>query len=621
MHKLCSLPISAPILSFLVLLHAGSSCAENQASRNPSSLSKSTGVYSRSGLFGSSAPFPTGSGFHSASSILNGTSHTGSELTGSGTASTPVSSGFPRTGPITASASSRASGTSGFSTQNGFSSSSENVPQSFSAISFNSSNTPLETGQSLSSTSQASSGSQGAPGNGTSSIFSSQSQTSSDTIPPTSSLSKNGTSSITSSAGSTPAPGSTGTSSGPSATFGSTGASAPSGSSTKIPGSASGTSFDVPNPTQPGGIPITSLPSSGPAAASQKSIFGGILLGFVSDGRNWVSDITLPAIKTQAINEIENLKGNTENIIKNLGGHFPPTSNTCSGGSSRKRLFDPLGAIEGLAGDALGLANCIDNIVNDISNEIGPITGPPPPADIINSISTQLDALEKAGEEEENDDDNQSTTDTNSNTKGSASTSSSFSSSGFSSTASSRSSASSARSTSFQTSSHTSSAVSGCPTFVYPDDDLEEWEGPPLDGNINKRTFGVRGRFDRRPWHISDGYSKAEENPDVRYGLMKREQAAAITSINSCNFPNGEQGVQPGYSGLRAFKGLNLQRNSQGGRFGAVYDAVPKWYVGNHSCGLPDSFAWYKTDDERPDGIPARSEQSVDHVCEFPLTF
>ena len=323
-----------------------------------------------------------------------------------------------------------------------------------------------------------------------------------------------------------------------------------------------------------------------------------------------MSDITLPTIKTQAINQIEDLKGNTENAIKNLGGPFPPTSNACSSGSSRKRSFDPIGAVEGLADDALGLANCVDNILTDISNDIGPITGPPPPQDVIGSISTLMDALEKAGEEED-DDDNQSTKDTDSKTKGSTTSSKS------SAMTSSKSSASSVHSKSSQTSSRTSSAVSGCPSFVYPDDDLEEWEGPPLDGNINKRTFGIRGRWDRRSHEASDGNDKPEKNLDRRHELMKREQAAAITSINSCNFPAGKQGVQPGYSGLKAFKGLNQQRNSNNGRSGAVYDAVPKWYVGSSSCSLPNGFAWYKTDDESPTVIPAGSKQSVDHVCEL----
>ena len=338
-----------------------------------------------------------------------------------------------------------------------------------------------------------------------------------------------------------------------------------------------------------------------------------MLLGFVSGGRSWVSDITLPAIKTQAIHEIENLKENTENAIKNLGGPFPPTSNACSSGASRKRLFDPIGTVKSLAGDALGLANCVDDILTDISSEVGPITGPPPPQDVIDPISTLLNALEKAGEEEDDDDD-RSTTNTGSSTKRSSSTISSSASPEPSTMTSSRPSASSSR-----TSSQTSSAASGCPSLVYPDDNLEEWEGPSLDGNINKRAFGVRGRWDRRPHHASDENDKKEDFLDGGHELMKRVQAAAITKINECDFPGGLQGVQPGYSGLKAFQGLNQQRNSENGRYGAVYDAVPKWYVANYTCSLPNGFTWYRTDNEDKSGVPAGSKQSVDHVCEFLL--
>ena len=181
---------------------------------------------------------------------------------------------------------------------------------------------------------------------------------------------------------------------------------------------------------------------------------------------------------------------------------------------------------------------------------------------------------------------------------------------------SSRPSSSSVHSSSSQHSSQTSSAASGCSSFVYPDDDLEEWEGPPLDGNINKRIYGIKGRWYRNPYQTSDENGKTEDDLDHRHDLMKREQAAAITAINSCNFPGGQQGVQPGYSGLKAFKGLNQQRNSNNGRSGLVYDAVPKWYVGSYGCSLPN---WYKMADDSPAGIPATSKQSVDHVCEFRL--
>ena len=410
----------------------------------------------------------------------------------------------------------------------------------------------------------------------------------------------------TSSGQSTPAPGSTGSATGPSATTN-------AGSGTQGSGGASTTLFDVPNTTAPGGIPLTPIPTSGPAASSQQSVFGGILIGFVKGGRNWVSDITLPAIKTQAIDEINNLKDNTENIIKNLGGDFPPTVHPCSGGGSkrfRKRLFNPLSVVEGLAKDALGLAGCIDDIVNDISNEIGPITGPPPPPDVISSISTQLDALEKAAEEEEDEDDD----DQSSQSEDQSKTTSAQKTSDTTSQASSQTSGS--KTSSSQTSSGTSSAASGCPSYVEPNDDITEWEGTPLPGSDGpaKRMFAMRSR----PGGVSSGHSSVYDNPDGRNELVKREQGDPIDNVNGCTFPGGQQGLQPGYSALRGFVNLGRQPGGNGGQAGTVYNAASKWYVGQHDCSLPDGFKWFKTPTGGPNDIPTtpiRSLQSVDHVC------
>ena len=339
-----------------------------------------------------------------------------------------------------------------------------------------------------------------------------------------------------------------------------------------------------------------------------------------------MSDITKPEIKTQAINEIENLKDNTENIIRILGGDFPPTTHPCSGGGSKnrfkKRLFNPIGAVEGLANDALGLAGCVDDIVNDISNEIGPITGPPPPPDVIDSITTQLDALEKAGEEEEDDDDDQSSSQ-QSNSQSRTSTGSDSSSA----TSSPSSQTSGSSTSSSQTSSSTtSSAASGCPSYVDPGDDITEWEGTPDPGTDGpaKRMFAMKsrsemkGRWAGNPRGVDNRFSNVNDNPDGRNELAKREQGPPINEVNGCTFPGGQQGVQPGYSARKGFLNLGKNPGGNGGLSGAVYKAAPKWYVGQHSCSLPNSFKWFKTTDERPDGIPTTpvmSLQSIDHVC------
>ena len=362
------------------------------------------------------------------------------------------------------------------------------------------------------------------------------------------------------------------------------------------------TNTDVPATTAAGAIPILSITLSGSAASSQESQFGGIIGDFVNGGRSWAKDITLAAVKTQAVQEVENMLDNTENMIKDLGGDFPPTTNACSNAGKRKRFFNPLSVVKSLANDALGLANCIDNILNDISNEIGPLTGPPPPSDVIPEINTQLDALEQAGEEEE--DQKTSTTDTESSTASSTDSSASPSSgsSTLSSISSSRSSVPSSVSSSVSStlSSSLSSASGACPTYSYPSGDITEWEGVPDDSDSSSNSTEAQKRFVARA--AATGTPKA---PPGTY-----------TAVNSCNFPNSLLAVQPKFSSLKKLTNFGKFPNQNGGTNGQVYNNVAKWYVGNHTCGSSPGFRWYRTTDQSPTGIPAGSKQSVEHVCE-----
>ena len=75
-------------------------------------------------------------------------------------------------------------------------------------------------------------------------------------------------------------------------------------------------------------LPITPTRS---AAIAQISHFGDAVLGFATDGRAWASDITLPEVKTQAVHQIEDMLGNSKNMIESLGGNFPPSLGPCSG--------------------------------------------------------------------------------------------------------------------------------------------------------------------------------------------------------------------------------------------------------------------------------------------------
>ena len=66
------------------------------------------------------------------------------------------------------------------------------------------------------------------------------------------------------------------------------------------------------------------------AAIVQVSRFGDTVLDFATNGRAWANDITIPRVKIQAIHQIENMLGNSKNIIENLEGKVPPSLGPCS---------------------------------------------------------------------------------------------------------------------------------------------------------------------------------------------------------------------------------------------------------------------------------------------------
>ena len=320
--------------------------------------------------------------------------------------------------------------------------------------------------------------------------------------------------------------------------------------------------------TTSGPSAVTPIPllTDSAQSSSQAVAFAGVLGSFVQSGRGWGSDITKPEVRTRAFNDVENIKDSTESVIKKLGGKVPPETNTCSSGGKRKRSFDLLGAVKSVAKDALGLANCVKNVVDDISNEIGPLTGPPPGGDITAKLNNQLDALKQASDEEKDDDDDDNKTSSASD-KSSTATSSSTQSSTVSSSASS-----------------SSSAASACPTYTYPDDDvIDEFEGVPDSNAPQRRNVG----------DIGDGNHGAITRIEARANVISPTSAVstpptstasaipsnAINAINSCKFPGSMLAAQPRFLAVSSFKNLGKQKTQHNGLTGQVFDAVPKWYV------------------------------------------
>lgn len=298
-------------------------------------------------------------------------------------------------------------------------------------------------------------------------------------------------------------------------------------------------------------------------------------------GRGWASDITKPEVKTRAINQVKNIKDNTENMIKDLGGKVPPTSNACSQAGKRKRgLFNPLDTVKNLAKDALGLANCISNIVEDISNEIGPLTGPPPGGDIIPTLNTQIDALDQASKEENDKDDD----DNDDNEKSSSASDSS---------------STAASSTASSSASSTSSAADSCPTYTLPDDDLSQWEGVPTDDLVAEKRDIMS--------HYPIGYNNIK---------ARASDVDPIDQINSCSFPDGIKVTLPGYVSAGGLRKMGDKPNLQKGLHGEVYEATARWYVAERDCNASPSFKSFRdTDQSTKGGKTSSTPQSVDHVC------
>ncbi|KAL9104827.1 MAG: hypothetical protein Q9163_000275 [Psora crenata] len=299
---------------------------------------------------------------------------------------------------------------------------------------------------------------------------------------------------------------------------------------------------EVPAPMEPGGIPLTSTSPTGSAASSVESEYGD-----------------------RAIEEVEKMLENTENLIKNLGGVFPPSTNVCSGDGKRKRFFDPLAAVKNLANDVLGMANCVDDILNDITSEIGPLIGPPPPPAIISAITAQLAALEMAGKLQQEDDQDSEDNEDGSSTSDPAS----------------------ARSSSSQSSSGSSSssaAPSACPMYIYPEDDITQ-----LEGNLDS-SIGIEER------------SIPEESPDGRHTLAKRN-SNPLKGINSCDFPCGNQVKEPPYMQMKKLKNLGMQPNANKGVNGQIFGNAIKcierhsgWKHTEHELQLPKGFLGSKID-------------------------
>ncbi|KAL9627882.1 MAG: hypothetical protein Q9164_007460, partial [Protoblastenia rupestris] len=111
--------------------------------------------------------------------------------------------------------------------------------------------------------------------------------------------------------------------------------------------------------------PATTTPPTEAAAAAQIAKLKSILSAFVKGCNTWAINVTQPAVKTKAVNEITDLRNETETIIKNLGGIVPPATNNCSG-KGQAKSFNLTEAVETQSNSPLSLANCVDIIIIEV---------------------------------------------------------------------------------------------------------------------------------------------------------------------------------------------------------------------------------------------------------------
>ena len=148
----------------------------------------------------------------------------------------------------------------------------------------------------------------------------------------------------------------------------------------------------------------------------------------------------------------------------------------------------------------------------------------------------------------------------------SSSSSSVLTSSSSSSTRSSSSSGSSSFSSSTTSSSMSSSSSSSAPaspSFVYPQDDINFFEGIPSDSSISVRFNSKAER------------SLSSNVQPYQIDVTKKKQA----SINECDFPNAQTVQASPYSGMNKFMTYGKTPRAFGGRAGVVWNQTPKWYV------------------------------------------
>ncbi|KAL8720006.1 MAG: hypothetical protein Q9225_003077 [Loekoesia sp. 1 TL-2023] len=366
----------------------------------------------------------------------------------------------------------------------------------------------------------------------------------------------------------TPAPASTGGVSRPSSTL-SKPTSAPALATTLAP---------LPSVTlPPSGINIA---PSGTTASSDGVIFGGLLFSLSATIHG--IDLTIPTIKAQIQEDVENTINKASDLFDDLGG--TDSKGSCDHTSKLKRLSNPFSGLENLAGDMTKIIGCADEVLNTLKDNLDKDT---PDPELIDDLLEDLGTL--AGETDPDDKPTKSAPKSTASNTSNAKSNSSPPSSALSSTSP----------TSDSLSSITVGSCGGCcPTDVpaLPTTGTPAVTAPPTDSDtLDKRV--APGRLQR---------------------LVKRKPAASIPRINNCvlQTPNNWPVTTPAYPGGFEFYTLDTL-----GALGTL-TAVSRYYRST-TTGAPactptitqiDAAQWTFKQSGK---VPENDKVSVDHAYEI----
>ena len=225
-------------------------------------------------------------------------------------------------------------------------------------------------------------------------------------------------------------------------------------------------------------------------------------------------DLTVPTVKAEVIQDVENTINKAGDLFDDLGGTEITAS--CGGGKKMKRLANPFTGLKNLAGDITKIIGCADEVLNSLKDNLNKDT---PDTDLTDNLLEDLGTLA-----------DNTAPDKNPSRSASESTASQTSSTNSNSSLSS--SASSSTSSSSSSSSSSASGCTGCcPTDV-----------PALPTSGTPAVTAAPTDFDALDKRVM---------PERFQQMAKRRPARPIAKINRCQLatPNNWPVTTPAYPG------------------------------------------------------------------------